>query len=65
MDELDAATLVFKKALAQYRGKYGRDPVRNKPQGLLLDALDAGAPDTHHDQSATGRRSRVEPMYAS
>ena len=56
MDRLDKALMEFKTVLAEERGKRGRDFVRAKPQGLLLDALDAGAPDTSHDAYATGRR---------
>lgn len=54
MDRLDEAVAAFKTVLAEERATHGRDYVRKKPQGLLLDALDAGRPDTAHDPAATG-----------
>lgn len=55
MDRLDEALATFKAVLAEERGKRGRDYIRKKPQGLLLDALDAGRPDTSHDELASVR----------
>lgn len=52
-DDLDRALATFKIVLAQERGRGGRDSIRNRPQGLLLDALDAGRPDTSHDPAAS------------
>ncbi len=51
-DRLTQALADFKAILAEERGKRGRDYVRKLPQGLLLDALDAGRPDTSHDRAA-------------
>ncbi len=56
-DRVDEALAEFKRVLAEERGRYGRDFIRGKPQGLLLDALDAGAPDTSHDDWANRRGS--------
>lgn len=42
----------FKTTLARFRAKHGRDFVRRHPQGKLLDALDAGRPDTSHERPA-------------
>ena len=50
MDRLDTPLLEFKAILAEERGKRGRDYVRSKPQGFLLDALDAGRSDTYRSQ---------------
>jgi hypothetical protein len=52
----------FKQVLADYRGRHGRDAVRALPQGLLLDALDVGAPDTSHDQHARMATSVQEAL---
>lgn len=56
-NRFDAALLVFKEALADYRGHYGRDALRSWPQGLLLDALDSGANSTAHDGAANAQSS--------
>ena len=44
--------LIEGRDVSTFDSSYGRDYVRAKPQGLLLDALDAGLSDTAHDQAA-------------
>lgn len=46
----------FKTTLARFRAKHGRDFVRRHPQGKLLDALDAGRPDTSHERPGYNRK---------
>ena len=54
-DRLDKALAEFKAILAEESSRRGRDYIRGLPQGLLLDALNAGRPDTSHDQLANAR----------
>lgn len=51
-DDLAEMVIDFKTRLAAFRARYGRDAVRRHEQGLLLDALDAGAQTTGHDDWA-------------
>lgn len=41
----------LKVAIADARGKFGRDFIRGLHQGKLLDALDAGRKTTHPDDA--------------
>lgn len=54
--ELEAVVDNFKTVLAAARGRFGRDYIRGLPQGKLLDALDAGRPDTSHERPGYNRK---------
>jgi hypothetical protein len=59
---LPSLVAAFRTRLAQFRGHLGRDAIRALPQGKLLDALDAGRPDTSHEGATLAERDALAAL---